>query len=1051
MALGAWQLPQAKQEMLPEFGPVYVEVQTEALGLSAEEVENLITVPLEQNMLNGVAWLEDIRSQSITGLSSIVLIFEPGTDPLRARQMVAERLTQTGQGNLPTVSKPPMMLQPLSSASRVIMVRLSSSELTPIQTSVLARWTIRPALQGVSGVANVSIWGQRERQLQVQVDPQVLHEQGIHLEDVIATTGNALWVSPLTFLEASAPGTGGFIDTPNQRIGVQHLLPIGSAEELALVPIEGCAAAYSEQTAEGASVCPTLGDVASVVENHQPLIGDAVANENQDLLLVIEKFPDADTEAVTKGVQDKLAELAPGLTGIVIDDSVYERANLIDSAMSNMSQLLIVGIALALVVLGVLLFDWRAALICAVAIPLSLMTAAIVLYFRGATFNTVVVAGLVVALGIIIDDVVIDVDNMMRRLRQHRVEGSDMSSTAILREAALEMRSPTLAITAVVVVAAVPVLFLGGLFDAFFLGGQSRSFFQPLVVSYVLAIAASMLVSLIVTPTLAALLLSRANYAPGKSPAIAWIQRHYGRLLGRTAPMYGLAGATAAVILAIGLGILPQLREPDSIVPASQDRDLLVTWDAPSGTSLPEMTRITSRISAELKAIPGVVDVGAHVGRAITSDQVVDVNSGELWVSIDQDADYEATFAAVNNVVQGYPGLDHSVHTYLEDRIASVQSSPDDLVLRVYGQDMDVLMSRAEEAQVIATDIDGVANARIDAQVQEPQIQVEVDLATAQSYGLTPGEVRRTAATLVTGIEVGSLFQDQKVFEVMVVGVPAIQQSLSTVENILIDTPSGEQVRLGDVASVSLVPGFDSIKHDAVSRYVDVLINVDGRSNGDVVADLETRLSSIAFPLEYHAEVLGEYTEKEDAQQSLINFSIATAVGVFLIMQAMFGSWRLATMAFLLVPTAMAGGLIAMWFRDDTLTFGALIGFLALFAIAARNGILLINRYRHIERDEGARPGLDLVLRGTQERFAPILMTTCAMALAVAPFAVISNVPGLEILHPMALVILGGLVTSTIVNLFVVPSLYLLLTAGTVPQPEATGPIPVGSPSAAAD
>jgi Cu/Ag efflux pump CusA len=1051
MALGAWQLPQTRQEMLPEFGPVYVEVQTEALGLSAEEVENLITVPLEQNMLNGVAWLEDIRSQSITGLSSIVLIFEPGTDPLRARQMVAERLTQTGGGALPAVSKPPTMLQPLSSASRVIMVRLSSTELTPIQTSVLARWTIRPALMGVPGVANVSIWGQRERQLQVQVDPEILHEHGIRLEDVIATTGNALWVSPLTYLEASAPGTGGFIDTPNQRIGVQHLLPIGSAEELALVPIEGCATSYSEQTADGGLVCPTLGDVAKVVEDHQPMIGDAVATENQDLLLVIEKFPDADTEAVTEGVQGMMADLAPGLTGVVIDDSVFERANLIDAAMNNMSQLLIVGLVIALVVLGVMLFDWRSALICAVAIPLSLVTAALILHLRDATFNTVIVAGLVVALGVIIDDVVIDVDNMMRRLRQHRDAGSDKSPTSILMEAAVETRGTALALSAVVVLAALPVLFLGGLFDAFFLGGQARTFFQPLVGSYVLAIAASLLISLLVTPTLAALLLARAPRDRRPSPILVWIQRQYGRLLTRTSPMYGLAGATAAVILAIGIGILPQLREPDSIIPPSQDRDLLVTWDAPSGTSLPEMTRITSRISAELKEVPGVVDVGAHVGRAILSDQVVDVNSGELWVSIEDDADYDATVSAVDEIVQGYPGLNHVVQTYLEDRIASVQSSTDDLVLRIYGQDTEVLKTSAEAAQVIANDIDGVTNARLDLQVQEPQVQVEVDLAAAQTYGLKPGEVRRTAATLVTGLEVGSLFQDQKVFEVMVVGVPDVRQSFSTVENILIDTPSGDQVRLGDVASVSLVPGFDSIKHDAVSRYVDVLINVDGRSNGAVVADLETRLANVEFPLEYHAEVLGEYAESADAQQALMRVTIATAVGIFLIMQAIFGSWRLASMTVLTVPTAMVGGLIAMLFRDDTVTLGAVIGFLALFVIAARHSVTLVSRYRRMEREDGIRPGMELVLRASQERVGPILMTSVATALAVAPFAVMNNIPGLEILHPMALVILGGLVTTTIVNLFVVPSLYLLLTAGTLPQPAATGAIPVGSPSAAAD
>jgi Cu/Ag efflux pump CusA len=594
MIFGAWQLPRAPKEVLPEFGPVYVEIQTEALGLSATEVEDLITVPLEQNLLNGVAWLDDIHSQSITGLSSIVLIFEPGTDPLRARQMVAERLTQAYM--LPQVSKPPTMLQPLSSASRVIMVSLSSEELSQMQTSVIARWKIRPALMGLPGVANVSIWGQREQQLQVQVDPKRLQESGIRLEDVIATTGNALWVSPLTFLEASAPGTGGFIDTPNQRLGVQHLLPIQSPKDLALVPIEGCASAYNEESAAGKTSCPTLGDVATIVEHHQPLIGDSVTDQKQDILLVIEKFPNADTEEVTQSVRDMLTDLQPGMTGIVVDSTLFQRDNLIESAMDNLSRLLVIGVVLSIVVLALIMFDWRSALIALVSIPLSLIAAALVLYFREATFNTVIIAGLIVALGIIIDDVVVDVENIARRLRENRASGSPLSTSSVIVQAAMETRSPILATTVVILLAALPVLFLGGLFDSFFLGGESDSFFQPLVVTYALAIAASMAVSLIVTPTLAAALLSRYRSTRDDTPMMGGVQRAYGNLLRRTAPLYGIAGAMALVLLAIGLVLLPQLEEPDSIIPGSQDRDLMVTWAAAPGTSLPEMDRITSRI-----------------------------------------------------------------------------------------------------------------------------------------------------------------------------------------------------------------------------------------------------------------------------------------------------------------------------------------------------------------------------------------------------------------------------------------------------------------------
>ena len=1048
-AVGMWQLPDAPKEVLPEFAPTYVEIQTEALGLSADEVEQLITVPMEQDLLNGVAWLDEIRSESVTGLSSIVLIFEPGTDPLQARQMVQERLTAAHA--LPNVSKPPTMLQPLSSASRVIMVRLSSAELTPIQMSVLARWTIRPGLMGVPGVANVSVWGQRERQLQVQVDPQLLDQQGVTLDQVVSTTGNALWVSPLSYLEASWPSTGGFIDTPQQRLGVQHIFPIGSPDELAQVPIEGCATSYGAETAGATSACPTLGDIATIAEDHQPMIGDAVSAESQGLLLVIEKFPDANTADVTSGVQDKLELLQPGLTGLVIDSTIFQRANLIDAVIDNLNNGLLLGILLAILVLFALSFNWRTALTCAVAIPLSLVAAALVLHLRGETFNSVVIAGLLIALAVIIDDVVSDMDNVFHRLRQHRGSGSDKPTVGVITDALLEVRSLGAAATVIILLTALPVLFLGGLFDSFFLGGQSRAFFQPLVVSYALAVIASMVVALVVTPTLAALLYSRVSAQTRTSPVSNWLQRHYARLLERAAPQFGLALAAVAVAVIAGLIILPQLRQPDSIVPASKDRDLLISWETAPGTSLPEIHRVTSRISDELRGIPGVRNVGAHVGRALTSDQVVDVNSGELWVSIQPSANYGNTVAAVEEIVQGYPGIGHTVSTYLEERVNEAGVTQDDVVLRIFGEDPAVLRQSAEAAQLVLSDIDGVASSQVKLQFDSPEIQVEVDLAKAQQLGLVPGDVRRAAGTLVTGLEVGSLFEEQKVFEVIVLGIPTVRQSLTSIENLPIDTPDGGQVRLGDVASVQITSAPDVIKHDSVSRYIDVTATVSGRDVSAVVDDLNGQLASLTFPLEYHAEVLGEYSERQDARQLLYAIAIAAAIGVFLIMQALFNSWSLAAVSFLTLPAALVGGLAATWIDDGVVTIGTLAGMLALLAVAIRNGIMLVTRYQRLEQHEGAHFGRDLILRGAQERLAPIVMTAFATAAAVLPFVIAGSAPGLEIVHPMAVAILGGLISSTMLSLFVIPVLYLRFAPSSRSRPVDTQMFGIPVASAPAD
>src|SRR5918996_5882957 len=379
--LGIATLPSASVDALPEFSPPYVEIQTEALGLSAEEVEQLITVPLEADLLNGVAWLDSIESTSVTGLSSIVLTFEMGTDPIRARQMVSERLTQAHA--IPNVSKPPVMLQPLSSSNRLMMVSLSSEELSLIDMSVLARWTIRPRLMGVQGVANVAIWGQRERQLQVLADPKRLQQAGVSLDDVIETTGNALWVSPLTFLEASTPGTGGFIDTPNQRLAVQHRLPIHSAEDLGRVTIE---------TPDGTVGVVRLSDVADVVEDHQPLIGDAFVDDASGLLLVIEKFPEANTLEVTAAVDDALAAMAPGLSGVQFDSTVFRPANFVESAVGSVALATLIGLVLVAVVVAGPLFFWGAAVISLISIATSIVVGGLVLVALGATINAMTVA-----------------------------------------------------------------------------------------------------------------------------------------------------------------------------------------------------------------------------------------------------------------------------------------------------------------------------------------------------------------------------------------------------------------------------------------------------------------------------------------------------------------------------------------------------------------------------------------------------------------------------------------------------------------------------------
>lgn len=988
-------------DVYPEFNPPLAEVQTEALGLSASEVESLVTVPMEADLLNGVAWLDRIYSESVAGLSSILLVFEPGTDPIRARQMVQEGLSQTYA--LPNVSKPPAMLNPVSSTNRVMMVGLSSDELALIEMGVLARWTIKPRLMGVPGVANVAIWGQRERQLQVLVDPERLRAKGVALRQVIETTGEALWVSPLSYLEASTPGTAGWIDTPNQRLGIRHLLPISSPQDLAKVAVVDTTPPL------------LLGDIAEVVEDHQPLIGDALVKDSPSLLLVVEKSPGANTPQVTRGVEEALEAMRPGLAGIEMD-TIFRPANYIEMAVRNIAMAFLIGGVL--VALFALFYNWRSALISLVAIPLSLIAAGSVLYLSDVPLNMMVLAGLVMALGLIIDDAIIDTENIARRLRQHRQAGSDKSTTSIVLEASAEMRSAILFATLIILLAVLPIFFVQGL---------SGTFFRPLVLSYVLAVLASLAVALIVTPALSLTLLGNAPLERGDSSLLRWLRRRYDAMLSRVVRTPRLAYLTLAIAGLAGLVALPFLER--SMRPSFKETELRIEWEGAPGTSRPQMNRILARAGSELRSIPGVRHVGSQVGRATTGDEVVGMNSGELWLSLDPAADYDATLAAIRDVIDGYPGLDREVQTYQPERIGEALAGPDqedleDIVVRVYGHEFDVLREKALEVGQVISGIKGVVDARADVQAEEPQVEIEVNLDAAERHQIKPGDVRRQATTLLSGLQVGSLYEKQKVFDVVVWGVPEMRTNLTNIRELLIATPRGH-VPLEKLAEVRIVPSPVIIKRDSVSRFIDVDAKVDGRSLGAVAADIKGRLQQIKFPLEYHAEVLSEYAERQAAHRRTLGFVVAVVVGMFLLLQAAFRSWRLAFVAILALPMALAGSVLAAFLGGGTLSLGSLFGFLTVLGIAVRNIIVMTSHFRHLTQHEGEAFGPGLVLRGAGERLAPILTTAATIVLAFLPAALLGEIAGLEIVHPMAVVILGGLVTSTVLNLFVAPVLYL--------------------------
>jgi CzcA family heavy metal efflux pump len=1002
MFFGVGQLEAMPVDVFPEFAPPRVEIQTSCLGLSAAEVESLVTIPLEQS-LNGIPELDTIRSKSVPQLSSIELFFRPGTDVLEARQLVTERMASVVR-TIPTWASPPVMMPPVSTTGRVMEVGLSSETINLRDMSMIAYWTIRARLLRVPGVANVAIWGERIKMPQVRVIPDRLTKYDLTLDQVMTTTADAVDSGILRFSNGAVIGRGGFVDTPTQRLQVQHTLPVLTPEDLARVSVA---------RRDGTTI--TLGDIAVVKEGTLPLIGDAVINDGPGLMLVVEKFPWANTLELTRGVEDALTELRPGLPGLEMDPTIFQAADFIDLAIHNLTRALIIGSLLVLLVIGLFLFEWRTALISLIAIPLSLLTAALVLDRRGATINTMVLTGMVIAVGVVVDDAIIDIENIVRRLRIARKEGTTLSTANVILDASLEVRSAIIYATLIDVATLLPIFFVQGLTGALF---------APLALSYGLAVLASMLVALTVTPALGLILLGKAPIERRESPLVGWLQPLYQRVLTPVlrAPLR-VASVGIAIFLA-GLFVVPHLGE--ALLPEFKERDFLMHWISKPGTSLPEERRIVTAAGRDLRSIPGVQTFGSHIGQALLAEEIVGANFGENWITVDPDADYDETLARIQEVVDGYPGLYHDVLTYFNERVDEVLAgSTEPIVVRIFGQDLKELRSRAHEVRNLLSDIPGITEEHVSFQEDVPQVEIRVNLGAAQRFGIKPGDVRRAAATLVSGEEVGDIFRGGRAYDVNVWSTPQNRDSVSDIGQLLLDTPGGDRVRLAQVADVRVRPTPNAIEREADSRRIDVEANVEGRDLGSVVNDVEEAVKGVGFPLGYHAELLGEYAERQTAQSRLLLLALAAGAAVFLLLRVALHTWRLAWLAFLDLPIALAGGVIATYLAGGTISLGSLVGFFTVLGIAARTGIMMINHFQHLERSEGETFGPSLVLRGARERLSPIMMTALATGLAVIPLAIAGDLPGHEIEHPMAVVIVGGLVTSTFRNLFIVPALYL--------------------------
>jgi multidrug efflux pump subunit AcrB len=1007
----------------------------------------LVTTPLEKNLLEGVLDVTDVTSDSIEGLSDIELHFAPGTNLYTARQLVQERLT--GAFVLPNVSKPPVMVQPVSSTSDVMLIGLTSKQWSMIDMSVAARWVIVPKLLSLAGVTNVSTFGQADRQLQVLVNPSLLASKHVTLDQIIETAGDAQLTSPLSYLQASTPGTAGFIEDLLQRMTIQPVLPFGTPKNMAALPVAGATGLR-------------LGNVATMVQGSPPLAGAGQQNGAPALVLVVQKAPGASVLDVSHEIDAAIASLKPGLPQISFNTSLFREDTYQNSSLGNLRTALIIAGILMAVALLALLLSLRLAFAALAGVALSFVAATALVSLIGYTFNSLVTLGLLLALGFVVTEAAGSARAVASRLRADADDeagaGQNRATRVALGVAAAcgELRGALAGAGIAALACVVPLLIATGL---------TATFLRPMALAFAFGIAVSMVVAVTVTPALAVCVMAvwpprphapgaiRAFGGPRLAATASRARATYERGIARVTDTPRLAAACLGVTAVAGIAALVALPFVHPSQPQFADRSLVMRLSGTPGMSLTEMSRVTSLVTGEVRALPSVQSVGATLGRATNSDQVENVNTGELWITLKPGADYGQATSQIGAIADGTPGLTGTVSTYETDSMNGVLADGSNTVVtRVYGVNGGELATLAGQLSGVVGRIPGVTGTAVTTPVTQPTIDINVNIDAAARYGISPGDVRREAGTLLSGLTVGNYFEDQEVFDVVVWGLPAVRSSLTSIENLVIDTANGGHGngghgKLGQVATVTVQPQPTDIPQEAMSQYADVTATVSGGSAGSVRQAILAKVNATTFPTDYHAELVtpsqyGNVLAGTAASNQLspngsyaggasriafIGYVIAALVAVLLIGQAVTGSWRLGLMSFVALPACLSGAVLITFAAGQQGTLAAAAGLLAVFALAARLVIGVGARLRGATALDGAAIRFDSL--------AQVAVPAVVTAVALVPFIMMGDVPGMELLHTSAAVILGGLVTTLLVCLVVLPVASRLL--GPTPETES--------------
>lgn len=992
---GAFTASRTKLDVFPEFAPPMVVIQTEAPGFSPEQVEALVTLPLEM-ALNGTPQLANIRSESIQGLSALTLTFEDRADIYRVRQLTSERLSEAA-ARLPAGVKTPRMGPLTSSTSLALVLGLTSDKRTPMALRTFTDWTLRPRLLSVPGVAKVDVFGGEVRQLQVEVQPEKLQAFQLTLSEVLEAAR-----------KASGVRGAGFIENRNQRVVLR-------TDGQSLTPAQLGATVVKWHK----GLALKLRDVAVVREGAPPKFGDAQINGVPGVIIGVHGAFGANTLEVTAGIEQALEEMRPVLAseGITLHARLFRPATFIERALHHVNFSLLLGGALVLAVLGVFLRDWRTAFISFASIPLSLLTAVIVLDHFGISLNTITLGGFAIAIGVVVDDAIIDVENILRRLRENLALPAPRPVWRVVLDASLEVRSAVVYATFIVALVFVPVLTMGGV------GGR---LFSPLAVSFLLATLASLAVALTVTPALCLALLS--NTKPHAEPhflgRLKARQRRTLQALSRAprltlAAVAALIAGAAATIPFYGGEFLPEFREGH----------LVLHQAAVPGTSLEHSMELGKRVTAELLKDPRILSVAQQAGRAELGEDTFGPHYSEVHVELaDMEGEEAEMFMAeIRKPLLQFPGLTFKVMPFLVERIEETLSgSTAEVVVKLRGDDLDALDQAAEAVRRLMLRLRGAADVTVEAQATTPELVVRLRHARLAELGFTPAEVLEAVETGFQGAEVGEVFDGTRVTEITVLLPAGDRRDPERVGEMILTSGAGLRAPLRELADVYLDDCRSAIVHEGAQRRQLVTCNVVGRDSASFLAELKRRVrAEVQLPPGVYVSYGGSAEAQRGTQRELLAHALLATAGIVLLLAVVFRSGRHLLLVLANTPFALVGGALAVFAGGGLLTVGSLVGFVTLFGISMRNSIMMISHFEHLVACEGCRWNLETALRGAAERLTPILMTALVTGLGMLPLALGGGRAGGEIEGPMALVILGGLFTSTALNLLVLPVLAL--------------------------